>query len=225
MRHKEVCVCFQMLVFSLSWGFGTCWQAEFFIHCPALIDQILQWILNLTARYLLWHWCDSAYISFWENWDRERKLSLPSFSNMHVFLSPSFSLSLSLWGFFRCRTVREETVIWNWRQLPPHRICIGLRTSRNKRRDEKQKTGQSRQEEREKAKMTKNHGNISVGGRGKSKLTTAKIHIKLCEWQISSLAASSIKNLPTCLSVPLGVSAGFRSAVHQNAQSKTVGTT
>lgn len=52
-----------------------------------------------------------------------------------------------------------------------------------------------------------------------------KIHIKLYEWQISSLTASSIKNLPTCLSVPLGVSTDFRSVVHQNGQSKAVGTT
>lgn len=52
-----------------------------------------------------------------------------------------------------------------------------------------------------------------------------EIHIKLRKWQISSLAASSIKNLPTCLSVLLSVSADFRSVVHQNDQSKTVSAT
>lgn len=84
----------------------------------------------------------------------------------------------------------------------------------------------NRDEQTGRAGERKNPGNVSVGeGKKKSKLTAAEIHIKLRKWQSSSLAASSIKNLPTCLSVPLSVSADFRSAVHHNAQSKTVGTT
>lgn len=143
-------------------------------------------------------------------------------SFLTFYFSPSFSL-LSVFVFFHYRTVRERTMIWNWWQLPPHRICIGLRTFRNQRRDEKQKTGRDEQTGRE-ATQKKITETSLLGGK-RSKLTAVEIHIKLRKWQVSSLAASSIKNLPTCLSVPLSVSADFRLVVHQNGQSKTVGAT
>lgn len=153
-----------------------------------------------------------------------------AFNSFSLFLSPSPFLCLCCFFFSplsHCQREREGTVIRNWRQLPPHRICIGLRTFRNKRRDKKRKTGMRRQEEREKEKTSqkKKSGKcLCWEGKKKSKLTAVEIRIKLCQWQISSLAASSIKNLPTCLSVPLSVSADFRSSVYQNSQSKTVST-